>query len=178
LTFLPRQIAIRMPPSRMQEISAGIRSIPEGLEHMPSFKEESKSAALLLDLLGIAATRLSDPKIEFGEETGVDVLCNIDGRKIGVQASFRDADSKLLLERTVPTLSQARHHVLCLELLSFVHLARIFFARASRAAASPSLLAASGLMARNAFPASPAEAALPASSARPNRPIKSRSSFP
>jgi hypothetical protein len=54
---------------------------------MASYADELKSVQRMLDLAGIVPDRLSDPMTKFGEETGVDVLCRIDGRDIGVQVT-------------------------------------------------------------------------------------------
>jgi hypothetical protein len=54
---------------------------------MASYAEELNSVRRMLDLAGLVPELSSDPMTVFGEETGVDVLCRIDGREIGIQVT-------------------------------------------------------------------------------------------
>ena len=54
---------------------------------MASYEQECPFVQRMLKLAGVVPDRVADPKVECGGETGVDVLCLIDGRKIGVQVT-------------------------------------------------------------------------------------------
>ena len=62
---------------------------------MPSFKQERKFVEFMLELADIEVDRIFDPKAEFLEEIGLDVLCMVGGRKVGVQVTVYNADHGL-----------------------------------------------------------------------------------
>jgi hypothetical protein len=62
---------------------------------MASYEQERVFVESMLKLADIVAHRIADPKAEFGEEIGVDVLCVVGGRTVGVQVTVYNADHGL-----------------------------------------------------------------------------------
>jgi hypothetical protein len=62
---------------------------------MASYEEERKFVQRMLDLASLVPDRIADPMTECGGETGLDVLCVVDGRKIGIQVTEYVADCGL-----------------------------------------------------------------------------------
>jgi hypothetical protein len=59
---------------------------------MSIYQDERDHVARLLELLAISPDMLVDPKSEFREETGVDVIARIGGKKIGIQVTEYNPD--------------------------------------------------------------------------------------
>jgi hypothetical protein len=62
---------------------------------MASYDQECKFVACVLALTSLTPEKIADPKEEFGEEIGIDVVFLLDGRKIGVQVTEYNPDRAL-----------------------------------------------------------------------------------
>jgi hypothetical protein len=62
---------------------------------MASYEQERKFVQRMFALANVTPDRVANPKVEFGEEVGIDVLCLLGKRKIGVQVTEYNPDHGL-----------------------------------------------------------------------------------